>query len=385
MKQTILTLFIGLLATVAVSAQTPVDKLEVSNLGIEQADEKVIVRFNAKLARKAIRRNEALWMMPVITDGTHKVALAPVVVRSGKADMSYRRTVKSGDKGQSPVQTVRPSESFTYHSSADFQWWMHGASIYLENLISGCGGMAKGTHKEISAQILAVPEVDEPAVPEAAEVAPQPEPEPVIETTGQEMERTFSFVLSASEFDPDNLVVYDDDREAGIVIYYKASGKKIEADYMWNRQALINLEAAIKLIDESPDSRVKHIVIAGFSSPEGSFEVNDRLAFERAVSVKEFIMGKTGIPAELILLHNGSADWRGLRLLIAGSDMPDRDDILHIIDTMEIWNSKTQKGRMGEIMRYKNGSAYFYMKENFFPKLRNGAFIRVYYEDNNPE
>jgi len=377
MKRYIYSLIITLITVVSAYGQTPVNKLHINDYSYEAQEEEVIIRFRADVPRNLLSKNKSLYVLPVITNGEYKVSMRPIVIRSGKAKrLTVRRLRAAGMdiENEDSIKSVRLGEEIIYQARLPRQAWMQESSIIIESLLTGCCNITKGEPLLLAENTLPQEE-------------PKPEPEVIVsvpekpETTGKKMERSFTFVSPASDFDAENMVVYDEDRENAIIVYYHLNESVIREDHMNNRQTLINLEAVINTINNSTDSKVKYIVIAGFASPEGSFEINDRLAFERAVAVKNFVMSKTTTPGKDILLYNGSADWRGLKLLIEESDMPYKTEILHIINTMPIWDSQAQRGRMGEIMKFRNGEAYFYMQKHVFPKLRNGAFIRVYYED----
>jgi hypothetical protein len=100
------------------------------------------------------------------------------------------------------------------------------------------------------------------------------------------------------------------------------------------------------------------------------------------VAVKEYIVKQTGFEGDKIVLYNGTEDWRGLRMLVENSTMPYRDEVLKVIENTPLWDAATQTGRQGVLMRLRGGEPYKYIYKNFFPLLRNGAFIKVYYENN---
>ena len=130
------------------------------------------------------------------------------------------------------------------------------------------------------------------------------------------------------------------------------------------------------MLQESKTSRVVRVVIVGSASPEGTLAFNDRLAWNRAVALKDFLLRNTAFPADSMTLFNGSEDWRGLRKLVAASDLYEREEILRIIDNVPV-----TQGRELELMKLSGGRPYLYMLEHMFPELRNAAFIKVYYEN----
>ena len=94
------------------------------------------------------------------------------------------------------------------------------------------------------------------------------------------------------------------------------------------------------------------------------------------MALKDFLLRNTAFPADSMTLFNGSEDWRGLRKLVAASDLYEREEILRIIDNVPV-----TQGRELELMKLSGGRPYLYMLEHMFPELRNAAFIKVYYEN----
>jgi len=95
-------------------------------------------------------------------------------------------------------------------------------------------------------------------------------------------------------------------------------------------------------------------------------------------------MKNAPIKSSDIILYNGSEDWRGLRALVAASNLYDKAEILRIIDSVPIVSSDgKQKERLQQLKELNGGVSYRYMEGNFYPLLRNGAYIRVYYDNKN--
>jgi hypothetical protein len=100
------------------------------------------------------------------------------------------------------------------------------------------------------------------------------------------------------------------------------------------------------------------------------------------VAVRKYLIDNTGLQESDVSLYNGSEDWWGLQLLVAASDLRDKADILRIIDTVPLMSRDgRQKVRLQQLKELNGGVSYRYMAEHFFPLLRNGAFIRVYYDN----
>ncbi len=171
-------------------------------------------------------------------------------------------------------------------------------------------------------------------------------------------------------------------RTGALYIQFRQGSSAIPRELGHNNRMLVDLISAIRAIEISPDTRVSHVVIVGFSSPEGTMSENEKLSQERAAVAKEFLTANSNIKADLINVYNGSVDWASLREQVAASNMPDKYKILDIIDNTPVWDSARNRGRQGELMELNGGDSYRYMVQNFFPQLRQmGAYVKVYYEN----
>ena len=134
----------------------------------------------------------------------------------------------------------------------------------------------------------------------------------------------------------------------------------------------------MRALTASQDSKVARIVVAGFASPEGTQAVNERLAGQRADAIVDFLLANSGVDGRLISLYNGGPDWYGLREMVATSDLPDKHAVTDIIDNTPVW-AVQGADRLSKLKALSGGRTYNYMLRNYFPQLRQAAFIRVYY------
>lgn len=367
-RNLLILLFLVWTAAAAVAQYYP---LHIENLTVEKQAETVVVSFFAATTPERLG-NLTLAYIPVITDGQYRVSLPAVVLQDKRAFRAWSRHEWAADtlaRYENAFYADR-GNVVDYQEELPFQYWMHGARVELETVVAGCGN----SHREMSLLQCGILPALEP-VPVLL-----PEPAPTVEhvpTIGERLAEAFSFVLPASEFDLDQpLRFYDDERDNALTIYYKLDRFNIEPDYADNHRTLMNLLAAIRIIRESYDAEVERVIVAGFTSPEGTFAHNDRLAWERAVSIKEYILKNTDMPDRSVHIFNGSSDWQGLRLLVQKDrNVPDREQVLRILEMLE------PSQRLPALRQLNNGAAYRYLSEYIFPKLRNGAFIRVYYNN----
>ena len=381
MKKIFTLTILFLLSVTALIGQVAENRIKISDFQVEDFGETIRIDFTANVSPKAVKRNHSLVFIPVIENDGYRQSLSPVVIqgKGSKIARERREWVAGQIADYENAVYAKNGETITLTSTVPFQKWMSGSDLILESVESGCCSYHKLNDVLYAENILERQEQ---------------EPEPVIVVVEKELEEwipvsiadslstAFTFVVPLSEFDDNEpFKIYDDERDNSMVIYFRVAKYDIDATYMSNAHTLSNLTAVINMIMDAKYSKVDRIVVAGFASPEGGFELNDRLAFERAVSVKKYLMETTDVRDNQIMVFNGSLDWRGLRSMIVKSNLPEKRQILSIIDNTPIWDSKRQVGRLGELMRFNGGRTYRYLLNEYFPYLRNGAFIKVYYDN----
>jgi hypothetical protein len=123
-------------------------------------------------------------------------------------------------------------------------------------------------------------------------------------------------------------------------------------------------------------------VIVGFSAPEGALDEKETFAMERAAATRDFITANSRVDPAVISIYNGSVDWTTLRTLVSKSNMPEKYKVLAIIDNVPAWGNVRNKGRLAQLMELNGGEEFRYMRDVFFPQLRQtGAYVKVYYEN----
>jgi outer membrane protein OmpA-like peptidoglycan-associated protein len=382
MKKLIILATILFASFTAVQAESLLDgRISIDNVQFNIAGDNVNVRYTITTDRRAVKRGYSLLLSPYIGNSEYKQSL-PAIVVDGRGTLISRQRgewVSGLTEDSDNITYLKNGQSTTLTATVPMQEWMYGAHLSIEAAEGGCCSYTVLNEMQLGAMI---PMKSKPQSVPA--VAPEPEPQWQPVTVADDLSTAFTFVLPDSEFDAaEPFKIYDDERENALVVYFHVGKYNIVPEYLDNAYTLSNLINVIKMIMAANDSRVERVVVAGFASPEGGFELNDRLAFDRAVSVKEYIMRQTGLSDGSILLHNGSVDWRGLRVMVEKSNLPEKREILSIIDYTPVWDSRRQVGRLGELMRLNGGRTYRYLLNEYFPYLRSGAFIRVYYKNDN--
>lgn len=123
-----------------------------------------------------------------------------------------------------------------------------------------------------------------------------------------------------------------------------------------------NIDAINRASKEMRDgSAVNKIVVEGYASPDGSKELNDRLAQERAEEAAALIKKELGTNVKIEISSKG-ADWDGLIKAIEGSNLENKTEIAN-----KIKNSSNREQTLRELM-----AQYPQIKE-LLPQLRRAG------------
>lgn len=410
MKKIILTILPALLFTASIYGQSRNNSAQaVAVTGIEfvRIEDQVTLTFNLRAGRKATKSDHNLVINPILSGKGGSIQLPLIMIEGKRMKVTEERHRLGTGYGTEEHRSFYTRNGGVVRYSATFSYedWMRGANLYLNGVSVGCCSVTETKIGLIAENVLwseSRTEIQIVEVPIEIEAESQ-------KTVAEKLANQYSFIVPVSEFEkareypsgtlfnynlPLNLGkglsashqneverFIDITREGSISIYFRQGSRIIDRGFSGNNKSLVELISAIRAITESNDSKVVRIVIAGFASPEGSLAFNDRLAWDRAVAVKTFLTTNSSIQPSQVQIYNGSVDWTGLRQLVAQSDMYDKHRIIDIIDNMPIWDSWASRGRHGELMRLSGGNSYRYMLREFFPQLRQAAYIKVYYEN----
>ena len=192
------------------------------------------------------------------------------------------------------------------------------------------------------------------------------------------MKKLLSFILITLFFLPEasHAQVATD----SVCIYYKQGHREIDTYYKNNQ---VQLARFLQVVREAQQKNIiDQLVINSYSSPDGISHYNKRLSGYRAECVSQYLIQHTGVPEQLIKKRANGIAWKQLRDLVAVSEVPYRNEVLHIIDHTPEWiydaNHRIVDGKKKQLMDLHYGIPYRYMYEHLFPQLRSSVAVSLY-------
>lgn len=374
-----------------------------SDVCITRSSDCVEVSFEVTAGQKSVRRGEKLILTPVLYNDSVRISLPAISVQGRRMNIvDFRRG------SAAPSYVV--SQAGGLHYRTQLPDAAHLENIFLQverTLISRCNdkglSLSTCTLTENAALVCAPAPLPTTYIPEPKPLTDYALSLPIT-SVADSLSRHYPFVESMDEFerskqtpnnrlfDPnmplnmgkgqsgseqDEVESFIANNEKGAMqINFERGSTQIYRHYKNNNLSLVFLASVLKAIQMSDNSNIKQIIIAGFASPEGPLERNDRLAWGRANATLEFIRANSETDPSKIQLYNGSEDWRGLYQMILSSDIEGKEQLLNIIDRVPILS-----GREKQLMDVAGGRPFRIMTQHFFPKLRNAAYIKVYYDN----
>lgn len=158
-----------------------------------------------------------------------------------------------------------------------------------------------------------------------------------------------------------------------MLLYFRFDKALVDSGYMDNRRTLRHLDEI--LTDAGLCARIDSINILSFASPDGNRSYNERLARQRSVAVKGYLVWKyPHLDQYRIHPRPQGENWQEFRRLIAGDkSLPNRKEVLQIIDR----NPDSERCKT-LLRKLDGGRSYHYIQERLLRYLRNAAVCMVW-------
>ncbi|MFI3279792.1 MAG: DUF3575 domain-containing protein [Rikenellaceae bacterium] len=144
--------------------------------------------------------------------------------------------------------------------------------------------------------------------------------------------------------------LYGQNDSLSVKIYFNQG-----SDTLDDQRDIKELHSSIDSIEHDSLREITNINIEGFSSPEGSRERNDELAFQRAEALKNYLVTQFNLPDSLISTSAKGVAWQELKEVLERVRPEEADQIERAIRNNPEFSSATENQ---------------YLFDNLYPRLR---------------
>ena len=231
--------------------------------------------------------------------------------------------------------------------------------------------------------IMVQPVVEAPVTAAVAEKPFIPALTPVPDFKGRagQLQKDNAVIAHISEYRPyDRTRILRKEKEA-LYVHFDLGKSQLSTDYRENQQVLDRIIDITRQIMADSTSSVKKIQLIGLASIEGNPASNERLAYNRALSLQRYIQQEVSIPDSMFETVGGGEAWMEFRdqlndIVTEGAPANIRlDKAIEMID-----QESDAKVRERRIRQLDKGRTWAYIKEHILKDQRNSGYIRIYFD-----
>ena len=179
-----------------------------------------------------------------------------------------------------------------------------------------------------------------------------------------------------------------EDVEKSVKVYFRQSESTLDVNYMDNKAALQKFAEEVKMYYNDPSARFGQVHIISGVSPEGTKQINDRIARMRAQAIVSWINNE--IKADVAYrVETMGVEWDKLiEMVEADSNVPHRDEVLDILKNLPvstIKNGVELTPRYTALRSLRKGAPYKYIFDNHFSQMRFAAARIEFWREIIPE
>lgn len=327
----IMTLFACL---VTVEAQN-VEGAKVDGMNLKRSGDHMSVNMTVDFTSLDVLSNRSVVFTPMLVNGSDSLDL-PAVGFYGRRRYYYNvrndKEIINGQDGMSYRASQAP-DSLAYNVVVPYKNWMNGAYLVLHRSESGC------CNKVLSEQYSQLCVFNEKIfTPQYVYLRPVPEKEKVRFISGSAY---VDFVVNRVDINP---------------------------SYRNNKVELDKITATIDSVKNDADITLNAVSIKGYASPEGTYKSNALLAEKRTEALKQYVQNLYDFTPDFINTEYEPEDWAGLRAFVNASQLPNKKEILSLIDSSREPDNKEWS------IKTTYADDYSVMYQECYPALRRSDY-----------
>lgn len=317
---------------IAQEAVNPLDGLRATSQTVAtRQGAKAVVDFDLDLTNmKQLKSNTVLQIVPTLqaNDGSAQLDLPEISISGRTRAIMLRRM----DKQVDIIRNKSGEQHYHYTAEVPFASWMKDASLIFRAKGYGCAECELGDYTTLLT---------------SNALAPLYQPQyryAMLVPEGEETKR----------------------REESLTaqITFPVSQTSLNMNLGNNRAEIKRIDDKLTELTRNKNLTVDALSLAGYASPEGSEDLNKRLAQGRVDNVAQHIVSKSPRLKGHYTSRAMGADWDGLREAIAASSLDQKEQIL------EALQKEPASDRAAALRAIDDGQTYAQMLQTYYPPLR---------------
>lgn len=341
-----LTCLMGAATCSSAMAQTVASgAVTIDNVQTNVENKRVDVAFRLNLNNLKLKAEQQLILTPLLAADGDTTALQPIIINGRSQQIRMQRAGKLDAKnmeGEQPIVVLRKNgteQSIIYSQSVERLRPVEcdQLQVLAAQDLCGCGDLKN----QDQTLITTIDNLDA-WMPALAFV------KPAAEARKQRAEKGEAYLS------------------------FRVNKTDIVVDLFDNSRELAKITKTIDLVRDDKNVQITGINIHGFASPDGPYANNERLARERAASLKNYVANLYPINAKLFSSNSTPEDWNGFRRKVQQSNLANKEEIIKISNSSLAPDDKDKR------IRQLYPHDYAVIMSDIYPRLRHSDYTVSY-------
>ena len=177
-------------------------------------------------------------------------------------------------------------------------------------------------------------------------------------------------------------VMYSQENRTEMYVNFRVNSYAVDTTYLDNAARTREIISYLRAINDDPSVRLLEVSFCGAASPEGSDQLNSKLARLRLDALEDMIREEIYIPDNIITYNYGYIPWDYLKEQVRDSDIRYKDEIIDILNERPRLVAHHHPGRhvdhrVLKLKQLHGGEAWLEMYQMFFARMRNAYVVFV--------
>lgn len=346
LKHIFLTCLVGVASCNTAVAQSIVSgAVTIDSVQTSVENERVDVAFKLNLNNLKLKAEQQLILTPMLTTDSDTTALQPIIINGRSQQIRMMRASKRAKKyteGKEPIVVLRKNgteQSISYSQTIIRKQPLESdvLQLFAAQDLCGCGDL-----QDQDRTLLANIDNLDAWMPAITFV------KPAAEARKQRAEKGEAYLS------------------------FRVNKTDIVVDLFDNTRELAKITKTIDLVRDDKNVEITGINIHGFASPDGPYANNERLARERAASLKNYVSHLYTIDNKLFSSNSTPEDWDGFRHKVQQSQLANKEEILKISKSNLAPDDKDKR------IRQLYPQDYAVIMSDIYPRLRHSDYTVSY-------
>lgn len=346
LKHIFLTCLVGVASCNTAIAQTIASgTVTIDSVQTSVENERVDVAFKLNLNNLKLKAEQQLILTPMLATDSDTTALQPIIINGRSQQIRMMRASKRAKKyteGKEPIVVLRKNgteQSISYSQTIIRKQPLESdvLQLFAAQDLCGCGDI-----QDQDRTLLANIDNLDAWMPAITFV------KPAAEARKQRAEKGEAYLS------------------------FRVNKTDIVVDLFDNTRELAKITKTIDLVRDDKNVEITGINIHGFASPDGPYANNERLARERAASLKNYVSHLYTIDNKLFSSNSTPEDWDGFRHKVQQSQLANKEEILKISKSNLAPDDKDKR------IRQLYPQDYAVIMSDIYPRLRHSDYTVSY-------